>query len=68
MRLILFVLFFAALFSCDEPFTLERIILTEQCGVLLSPCYPDVYPNELGNGVKLWDIDANIESDVPVVG
>lgn len=35
---------------------------------MLSPCYPDDYPEELGNGVKMWTIEAYNKSSVPVAG
>ena len=63
-----FFRFSTAQFSCDETLLLERIILSEQCGVLLSPCYPENYPEDLANGIKIWDINANGASDAPVVG
>ena len=55
-------------FSCEDTRALERIILTAQCGLIISPCYPDNYPEEVGNGHKIWDVDANGAGNPPVVG
>ena len=43
-------------------------MLTKKCGTLISPCYPNEYPEEVANGAKLWDINANKDNFAPVVG